>query len=839
MWVYAPRVEGVHLRAGDVARGGIRWSDRREDFRTEILGLMKAQTVKNAVIVPVGAKGGFVAKQLPVGGDRASLQAEVLESYCTFIRGLLDLTDNLVDGATVAPPDVVRYDGNDAYLVVAADKGTGSFSDHANTIAIERGFWLGDAFASGGSTGYDHKALGITARGAWMSVRAHFRSLGVDADSAPLRVVGIGDMSGDVFGNGLLQSPHVQLVAAFDHRHVFVDPDPDPVASFAERRRLFELPASSWADYDAALLSAGGGVYPRDAKSVPLTLAARQALGVESESVTPDELVRAVLAAPVDLLWNGGIGTFVKASTESQLDVGDRTNDNARVDATALRCSVVAEGGNLGFTQRARVEFAMAGGHIFTDAIDNSAGVDCSDHEVNLKILLRESVASGARTVEERDALLASMTDEVAELVLADNEAQANALELAVADAPLLLGMHARQIERLERSGGLDRALEALPGAKAIQERHALGLGLTAPELAVLLAYAKLGTQRALVASDVPDDPALVAVLAAYFPSAVRETESAAIASHPLRRQIVATVVANSVVNRAGISFLSRFGDETGADLPRLAHAHIVARDVFDVTQWWEAIDALDLVAPAAVQNELFFAARRLVERSARWLVHQHDDLAIAPAIARYHDGAARVAAELPALGGRTVNDRVGAERARLAELGVPANLAARAAAAEWLPPVFDIATLAEQHGEPIVDVAAVWFELGDLLKLVELREQIGALARSDRWQAEARAALRDSFSQCYREVVADVLGGTEPNTSAAARVGTWAARACPRHLALPRGNRRDRGDGRVRPHLAHGRPARALFPHGRFVTRVAPVRHMVPTRLPSRHDRC
>ncbi len=514
IWVYSPRVEAVHLRAGDIARGGIRWSDRREDFRTEILGLMKAQTAKNSVIVPVGAKGGFVVKQ-----------GEGIDCYRTFIRGLLDLTDTIVDGQVVGPEGVTRLDGDDPYLVVAADKGTATFSDTANEIAEEYGYWLGDAFASGGSSGYDHKEMAITARGAWESVRAHFRARGVDADTAELTVIGIGDMSGDVFGNGLLRSPHVKLVAAFDHRHVFLDPDPDPARSYAERRRLFEVPRSTWADYDATLISGGGGVFPRTAKAVTVTGEVRDALGIAPDiaTMTPDDLIRAILRAPVDLFWNGGIGTFVKASTESHADVGDRTNDAIRVDATELRCTVVAEGGNLGFTQRARVEYALAGGRINTDAIDNSAGVDCSDHEVNIKILLRSAIAAGALDAGARDDLLRAMTDEVAALVLADNTAQANALEIALVEASALVGVHARQIERLEQTAGFDRALEALPTPKQLQERAAAGLGLTAPELAVLLAYTKLELERELVASAVPDDPYLLPALVEYFPSAVRE----------------------------------------------------------------------------------------------------------------------------------------------------------------------------------------------------------------------------------------------------------------------------------------------------------------------------
>ena len=651
IWVYSPQVEGVHLRAGDVARGGIRWSDRREDFRTEVLGLMKAQTVKNAVIVPVGAKGGFVVKASGTKPAPPALKEQVLACYRTFIRGLLDVTDNLVAGVAVGPERVVRYDADDTYLVVAADKGTASFSDVANGLAAEYGYWLGDAFASGGSAGFDHKEMGITSRGAWVSVQAHFRAMGIDADTARLTVTGIGDMSGDVFGNGMLRSRHIQLVAAFDDRHVFVDPDPDPEASYAERARLFALPASSWADYSPALLSRGGGVFARAAKSVTLSPEARRALGTDIETLTPDELVSVILRAPVDLLWNGGIGTFVKASTESNADVGDRTNDVVRVDGEQLRCRVVGEGGNLGFTQCGRVEYAMAGGRINTDAIDNSAGVDCSDHEVNIKILLEHAIADGVLAADARDPLLVRMTDDVAALVLADNEAQANALEIASVEAPALVGVHARQMERLEQTGQLDRALEALPTAKALQERHAAGQGLTTPELAVLLAYTKLELDRALVASDVPDDPYFHSDLVAYFPTLLGGDLVPVMAAHPLRREIVATAVANAVVNRAGISFLSRLSDETGASFARLARAHVIARDVFDATSAWSAIDALDLVCPAHTQDEMFLTVRRLIERAARWLVGEvADGDELRAAVDRFAPGVRAVVAALPDL---------------------------------------------------------------------------------------------------------------------------------------------------------------------------------------------
>ncbi|HYT25633.1 MAG TPA: NAD-glutamate dehydrogenase, partial [Actinomycetota bacterium] len=500
IFVYSPRTEGVHLRGGRVARGGIRWSDRREDFRTEILGLMKAQMVKNAVIVPVGAKGGFVVKRPPAERTREALADEVVACYSTLIRGMLDLTDNRVDGRVVPPPDTLRYDPDDPYLVVAADKGTATFSDIANSIAREYGFWLDDAFASGGSAGYDHKKMGITARGAWESVKRHFRELGVDTQATDFTVVGVGDMSGDVFGNGMLLSRHTKLVGAFNHQHVLLDPDPDPEASFRERERLFALPRSSWADYDPAVISAGGGVFPRTAKSVPLSPEARRALGVDADALPTNELIQALLRAPVDLLWNGGIGTYVKSSRESHADVGDRTNDGVRVDAAELRCKVVGEGGNLGLTQLGRIEYALGGGRINTDFIDNSGGVDCSDHEVNIKILLNSVVAAGDMTRKQRDELLAAMTDDVAESVLLDNYRQAQAISLTETQAPALLDEQARMMRSLERAGKLDRRLEFLPDREGLAERRAAGLGLTRPELAVLLAYSKVTLEEELIA---------------------------------------------------------------------------------------------------------------------------------------------------------------------------------------------------------------------------------------------------------------------------------------------------------------------------------------------------
>jgi glutamate dehydrogenase len=779
IWVYCPRVEGVHLRGGDVARGGIRWSDRRDDFRTEVLGLMKAQTAKNAVIVPVGAKGGFVVKRPPA--DRAALAAEVLECYQTFIRALLDLTDNLVDGEVVHPA-TGHADGDDPYLVVAADKGTASFSDVANELAAECGYWLGDAFASGGSHGYDHKAMAITARGAWISVRAHFRAMDIDADTAPLTGVGIGDMSGDVFGNGMLRSPHLRLVAAFDHRHVFLDPDPDPTRSFAERQRLFDLTGSSWADYDPAVLSPGGGVYPRSAKSLSLTPEARMVLGLDRATepddapMTPDDVVSAILRAPVDLLWNGGIGTFVKATAESDTDVGDRMNDPVRVDASTLRCRVVGEGGNLGLTQAARVEFALAGGRVYSDAIDNSGGVDCSDHEVNIKILLQDAIRAGRLADGDRDALLVSVTDEVAELVLADNEAQANALEIASVEAASLVGVHARQMERLERAGVLDRALERLPDAKGLQERVAAERGLTAPELAVLLAFTKLELQDALVAADLPDDPYFLADLLDYFPNTIAERYADLIPAHRLAREIIATVVANAVVNRAGISFLSRLCDETGCPLPVVASAHVIARDVYDVPSMWAEIDALDLTVRAATQDRLFLIVRRLVERAARWFARRGDLAPVGPVVERFRAPVAQVVASIPGLLGDHARAAFDAVRDELVAERVPVELASRLAGTEWALGALEVALVASEVGVAVEHAAAVHFLVGDRLQLDRLRARVAALPRADRWQTEARAALRDDVSDGHEALTEAVLRAGGGGGDVAASVDAWIA---------------------------------------------------------------
>ncbi len=778
IFVHSPRTEGVHLRGGKVARGGIRWSDRREDFRTEVLGLMKAQQVKNSIIVPVGAKGGFVVKRPPPDGDRDALLAEVQECYRTLIRGLLDLTDNLVDGGVRPPPRVVRYDGDDTYLVVAADKGTATFSDIANDISAAYGYWLGDAFASGGSTGYDHKEMGITARGAWVSVARHLRELGVDVDRQDFTMVGIGDMSGDVFGNGALRSEHIKLIAAFDHRHVFIDPDPDPRASFAERRRLFELPRSSWDDYDRALLSEGGGIYPRTAKSIALSPQARDALGIEADRLTPNEVVSAILRAPVDVLFNGGIGTFVKAGDESHAEVGDRTNDAVRVNAGELRCRVVGEGGNLGFTQRARVEFALAGGRINTDSIDNSAGVDCSDHEVNIKILLDAVVAAGDLTVKQRNELLADMTDEVAGLVLSHNHDQARALAHSVAQAPAMISVHERYIRALERSGRLDRHLEFLPGDDELAARRERGKGLTSPEFAILLAYTKLDLKDRLLASDVPEDRFLARYLERYFPRRLRDRFAGRIAGHPLRREIIATEVANDIVDSEGTTFVFRLGEETGAGAEDIVRAATAAFEVLGSRELRADIEALGSEVPADVQTEMVLEVRKLAERVARWLLrHVPGPLDVSEVVAAYGPGCAELAGRLAALVRGADRRRLEATASSLRANGVPDDLAARVAVCPAMSSAPDIVDVARATGAAVDDAASAFLILADELQLAWLRDRILGLPRAGRWQTLARDALRSDLSGWHQALAVEAMGSGPSGAGPEERVQAWLQR--------------------------------------------------------------
>jgi glutamate dehydrogenase len=780
VFVYAPRFEAVHLRGGKVARGGIRWSDRPEDFRTEVLGLMKAQMVKNALIVPVGAKGGFVLKRPPAGGGEA-VREEAIACYRMFLSGLLELTDNIVDGEVAPPERVVRYDDRDTYLVVAADKGTATFSDIANEISAQYGYWLGDAFASGGSHGYDHKQMGITARGAWESVKRHFRELGTDVQTTDFSAVGIGDMSGDVFGNGMLRSPHTKLIAAFDHRHVFIDPDPDPEASFAERKRLFELARSTWADYDASTISEGGGVYERTAKSIPISEPAREALGIEDEELAPADVIRAILRAPVDLLWNGGIGTYVKASDESNADVGDKATDMLRVDGSELRCRVVGEGGNLGLTQRGRIEYALRGGpdgeggQIYTESIDNAAGVNLSDHEVNIKILLDSAVRDGQLGEDERNELLVEMTDAVANQVLYGSYTQTQAISLALAQAAPMIDAHARLIRRLEQVAGLDRELEYLPSDEVVSDRKAAHQGLVAPELAILMAYCKIHLYGRLLHSDLPEDAYLAHDLERYFPAPLPERYGEEMRDHRLRREIIATVVANQLVDRAGTTFAFRLGEETGAAPSSLARAYATAREVFDMRSFWAHVEGLDNKVDAQLQLVMLIEGRKLVERASRWLVNENPGgLRIEEQVRRFEPGAVLLRDAIPDVLGE---DERAAYTAKVDELtggGVPRELATQVAAFPSLPSLFDIVAVAESTGRELEDVMHTYFQLGYRLDLEWLRDRIYELPRANRWQALARAALRDDLLATYRELTHEVLEAAPDGADDEQAIEAW-----------------------------------------------------------------
>ena len=781
IWVYSPRVEGVHLRFGPVARGGLRWSDRRADFRTEILGLVKAQEVKNAVIVPVGAKGGFLPKALPDPAvDRDGWLAEGKAAYATFIRGLLDITDNRADGLVVSPPDVVRHDDDDPYLVVAADKGTATFSDLANAVAAEYSFWLGDAFASGGSAGYDHKAMGITARGAWLSVERHFRELGIDTQAQDFTVVGIGDMSGDVFGNGMLLSPHIRLLAAFDHRHIFIDPDPDPASSFAERQRLFGLPRSSWADYDPALISPGGGVYPRSAKSIPLTPQARAALGIADDvaAMTPADLISRILAAPADLLWNGGIGTYVKAQTETNASVGDKANDAVRVDGHALRCRVIGEGGNLGLTQLGRVEAARHGVKLNTDAIDNSAGVDTSDHEVNIKILLNGAVREGDLAEADRDALLASMTDEIADMVLRDNYDQNVLLGIARAGAPALISVHQRLIDDLESRGILNRALEFLPDDEELLTRAAAGQGLTSPELAVLAAYAKIALTGDLAGAGLADDPWFARQLVDYFPLALRDRFADRISRHPLREAIVTTSVVNQTINDGGISVVFRACEETGTTPLEAVRASAAVTAIFDLPAFWARVDALDDRVPTSGQDALMLESRRLLDRAMRWFLQTRGaGIDVTHEVNRFRPTVEQLAPLVP-------DALVGIERARmdalaadLASRGAPVDLAVQAASMLDVFALLDIVQIAERTNQPAADIMPLYFALSERYDVDQLLNRITALPRGDRWTALARQALRTDLYAALAGLTRSIAEATPDGADPMQRILTWEAR--------------------------------------------------------------
>ncbi|TNE74870.1 MAG: NAD-glutamate dehydrogenase [Gammaproteobacteria bacterium] len=775
IFVYSPRVEGVHLRGGKVARGGLRWSDRFEDYRTEILGLVKAQQVKNAVIVPVGAKGGFVAKRLPDPADREAWLAEGIEAYKTFIRGLLDITDNLVESGIQPPERVVRHDEDDHYLVVAADKGTATFSDIANGLSAEYGFWMGDAFASGGSNGYDHKKMGITARGAWVSVERHFREMGINPALDEFTAIGIGDMGGDVFGNGMLCSEKTKLVAAFNHVHIFVDPSPDPEKSFKERKRLFELPRSAWTDYDSKLISKGGGVFSRNAKSIPVSPEMKKLLGIKADRVPPNMLISHILKAQVDLLWVGGIGTYVKAASESHGDVGDKANDGLRINGSELRCKVVGEGGNLGLTQLGRIEFALKGGRLNTDFIDNSGGVDCSDHEVNMKILLNQVVTMGDLTDKQRNVMLEEMTDEVATLVLKNNYRQTQAISIASEDAATRLEEYRRLMNTLESEGKLNRALEFLPDDETLSERKLDKKGLTRPELSVLISYVKGDLKQALIDSSLPDEPLLAGEMYKVFPRELTQRFSGELGEHQLRREIIATQIANDMVNHMGITFVERLNQSTGADAGSIALAWIIARDVFRIDNWWDKIEAQDFHVSAKLQMELMQDLMRLMRRSVRWLLrNRRAELSIQAHMERFADSVWAITAGLPDYLGEQARVAWEKRHQALVDSGLPKELASVVSGTDYLYSSLGIIEAKEATGLPLKTVANLYYELGDKLDLNWFANAIAALTPTSHWQALARESFREDLDWQQRALTTGVLKLAGKPEKVPASIESW-----------------------------------------------------------------
>lgn len=759
IFVYSPRVEGVHLRGGKVARGGIRWSDRREDFRTEILGLMKAQQVKNSVIVPVGAKGGFFPKKLPADSDRDAIMKEAINAYKIFIRGLLDITDNIKNNTVIPSKDVVSYDEEDTYLVVAADKGTATFSDIANGISKEYDFWLDDAFASGGSSGYDHKKMGITARGAWESVKRHFRELNIDPEKNDFTVVGIGDMSGDVFGNGMLQSRHIKLVGAFNHLHIFLDPNPQAERSYEERKRLFNLPRSSWMDYDQSLLSPGGGIYNRSAKYIKLSPEIKAVLAVEQDSLTPTEVIRAMLKAPVDLIWNGGIGTYVKSSQESNTDVGDKTNDSLRVDGNELRARVIGEGGNLGFTQLGRIEYSLNNGILFTDFIDNSGGVDCSDHEVNIKILLNKIVSEGDLSLEQRNKLLEEMTHEVAELVLFDNYEQTQMLSLEASVATQTMDLFRNYMNELERAGRLNRKLEFLPDEKSLVERKKNNQSLTRPEIAILLAYCKMFLKQDILQTDIPEDPYFVRHLKMAFPKILTEEYLSQINKHPLRREIISTQIGKNITDHMGINFVERLQRETGCTLAFIIRSYFIVENIYGMSQLWGEIEALDYKVRPATQQKMMLQLYYLIRRATRWFLRMRKpDINIEKTIEDFSKPIAELIDQLPSLLTPSDREALETEIQLLVSEGVPEKLARATANCNTLFTSLDIVEAARKNNFSIAEVAKTYYSLGNQLELNWLREQMSLYPRETQWDELARSGLRDDLDWVQRNLSVSVL---------------------------------------------------------------------------------
>ena len=771
MFVYSPRVEGVHLRGGKVARGGLRWSDRLEDYRTEVLGLVKAQQVKNAVIVPVGAKGGFVAKRLPQGGTRDEILAEGIASYKIFIRGLLDVADNLQSGEVIPPKNVVRHDGDDPYLVVAADKGTATFSDIANEIAESYGFWMGDAFASGGSQGYDHKGMGITAKGAWESVKLHFREKGINTQTDPFTVIGIGDMAGDVFGNGMLLSDKIRLVAAFNHMHIFIDPTPDEASTFIERQRMFALPRSGWEDYDTSLISKGGGLFLRSAKSITLTAEIKQRFDINEDKLSPNDLISALLKAPVDLLWNGGIGTYVKSSLENHADVGDKANDTLRVNGNELRCKVLGEGGNLGFTQRGRIEFCLNGGSCNTDFIDNAGGVDCSDHEVNIKILLNKCIVDGDLTVKQRNDLLREMTDAVAVQVLKSNDRQARALSLALEHAGKSQDEYARLMNRLESEGRLDRALEFLPDSEALLQRQQNHQSLTRPELSVLISYTKAELKELLTQSWITDDPYVKNEIKEAFPEQLVKRFPEAVQDHQLKKEIIATQVANAMVNHMGITFTNRMMETAGQSADQVAVAYLVARDVFQLREIWEQIEALDNVVSTQLQQRMMVDLLRLMRRASYWLLRNvcnRGCFKVQEVIDRFKPAVAEISASFTELLSGDLKIHWLGQRQSLIDAGIPEDLAARITCAERLYAALAISEVSDQVKQPILHTAEVDFWLGERLQLDWVSERIRQMDPQNHWQLLAREGFNEDLNTQQSRLTRSVLSSDSELTGQA-----------------------------------------------------------------------
>ncbi len=758
IFVYSPQVEGVHLRGGKIARGGLRWSDRSEDFRTEVLGLVKAQQVKNTVIVPVGAKGGFVCKQLPSGSRHEVFEAGK-ECYRTFIRALLDITDNIVNGEIVPPKNVMRLDGDDAYLVVAADKGTATFSDVANAISHEYNFWLGDAFASGGSVGYDHKAMGITAKGAWESVKRHFREMDIDCQSTDFTCLAIGDMAGDVFGNGMLLSQHIRLQAAFNHLHIFIDPTPNASVSFEERQRLFVMPGCTWDNYNTELISKGGGIFSRHVKSIKLTPEIRRMIATQKQSMAPTELIQALLTMKVDLLWNGGIGTYVKGTKETHLEVGDRANDVLRINGADLQAKVVGEGGNLGLTQLGRIEYAAKGGRINSDAIDNAGGVDCSDNEVNIKILLNSLVQGGDLTTKQRNKLLYDMTDEVGDIVIKDCYRQTHSLSITAMRGANQLREQVRFIHELERKGKLDRNLEFIPDDEEIADRLAESKGLTRPELSVLLAYSKMVLKDDLVHTEITDNPYHHNLLIEAFPQKLRKKYKQHMHLHPLRAEIIATKLANKIGNDMGFNFVNRMEEETGATVAEIANCYTIASEVFELNDFWQQIEMLDNRISTAVQTEMLFQYRRTVRRVTRWFLrHRNKNLSIAQSIALYQPTFATMSANLSSF---MVKDEIEAlEKVKidLVKSGAPEKIARRLSQLSTLFSTMDIAEIARENNCTVEQAAILYFNLGSQLELHWFLEQITCQPVANHWQALARSSFREELDWQQRSLTSVVL---------------------------------------------------------------------------------